>query len=161
MPYKMDRKGMDEINQMLGKIEKGVHPIAAQAVYIGAGIVADEVQKQAKAIKTAPFKYASGGATRLPSPEEKEAVINAAGIARFDDEGGAEISTSVGFGKSGYTEIAGKVKPIPLIAASINHGTSFMGKQPFIRKAASNGGKKAISAMKDYIEKGIESLTKK
>ena len=55
----------------------------------------------------------------------------------------------------------GKKKPIPVIVNSINSGTSFMNKQPFVRKAANNGGKKAMEAMKKVIETEFEALTKK
>ena len=53
--------------------------------------------------------------------------------------------------------LAGRLVPIPLIANSINSGTSFMNKQPFVRKAKTAGGKKAVDVMKksitDYLEK--------
>lgn len=158
MPYKIKTEGMDEINNMLGRLEQGVNGIAAQAVYEGAGIIADEMKKQANAIRTAPFKYASGGNRRLPSPEEKAAITGAGGIARFTNEGGAEVRTSVGYANSGYADVAGHIKPIPLLVNSINSGTSFMKKQPFVRKAANSGGKKAVAAMKEKIEKSLEAL---
>lgn len=158
MPYKIKTEGMDEINNMLGRLEQGVNGIAAQAVYEGAGIIADEMKKQANAIRTAPFKYASGGNRRLPSPEEKAAITGAGGIARFTNEGGAEVHTSVGYANSGYADVAGHIKPIPLLVNSINSGTSFMKKQPFVRKAANSGGKKAVAAMKEKIEKSLEAL---
>lgn len=160
MPYTVKTEGMDEINAMLGRLEQGVNGVAAQAVYDGAGIIADELQKQAKSIRTAPFKYASRGGTRLPSPEEKEAIIGKAGIARFDNQGGAEVGTSVGYNNSGYALVAGKMRPIPLLVNAINSGTSFMKKQPFVRKANSSGGKKAVAAMKEKIETSLEALAK-
>lgn len=158
MPYTVKTEGMDEINAMLGKLEQGVNGIAAQAVYEGAGIIADELKSQAKGIRTAPFKYATHGNRRLPSPEEKEAILSAGGIARFNNEGGAEIQTSVGYSNAGYAEVAGRIKPIPLLVNAINSGTSFMRKQPFVRKANSSGGKKAVAAMKEKIEKSLEAL---
>ena len=51
-------------------------------------------------------------------------------------------------------------KPIGVVANSINHGTSFMKKQPFVRKAVSSGAPKAIAAMKEVIENEFESMTK-
>lgn len=161
MPYKVSRKGLEEIGDMLRDLEREANGIAAHALYDGAGIVADELNRQAKAIQTAPFKYASHGEKRKPSPEEKEAILGTVGIARFQNEGGAEINTSVGYNASGYTEIDGKVKAIPLIVNAINSGTSFMTKQPFVRKAASAGGKKAVAAMKSYIEGELEKIIKK
>lgn len=158
VPYTVKNEGMEEINAMLGKLEQGVNGIAAQAVYEGAGIIADELKSQAKGIRTAPFKYATHGRQRLPSPEEKAAILGAGGIARFKNEGGAEVQTSVGYSNAGYAEVAGRIKPIPLLVNAINSGTSFMKKQPFVRKANSSGGKKATAAMKEMIEKSLESL---
>ena len=49
---------------------------------------------------------------------------------------------------------------IPLIVNAINSGTSFMHKQPFIRKAARGGGTKAMGVMKAFIEDAFEKMTK-
>jgi hypothetical protein len=160
MPYEMKVDGMAEISDMLEKMAEQAQGVASQAVYVGAGIMAEEIRKGAEGIKTAPFKYAKEG-TRLPSPEEKAIVVAAgAGIAKFD-KNGTEVSTSVGYRASGYAELNGKKKPIPLIVNSINSGTSFMSKQPFVRKAARTGGTKAMAAMRDKIENAFEEMIKK
>ena len=93
-----------------------------------------------------PFHYAVF-ITREPSPEEKAAVLQARmGIAKFD-KNGSEVNTSVGYQNSGYAEVAGKVKPIPQIVNSINSGTSFMQKQPFVRNAVNKGKAQASAAI--------------
>lgn len=160
MGYKVRNTGMNEVNAMLEKLEQGVNGIAAQAVYEGAGIVAEELNKQVKGIQTAPFKYASRGNRRLPSPEEKAAIEGRVGIARFDNQGGTYVQTSVGFSNAGYADVAGHIRPVPLLVNAINSGTSFMKKQPFVRKAASSGGKKAAAAMIKTVEEKLEALTK-
>ena len=148
MPYQMKIDGMAELSELLDRMEEQAPKVAAQALYEGAGIMAAEIRKSAETIKTEPFRYAGGGRSRLPSPEEKQIVLNAgAGIAKFD-KNGTEIDTSVGYKASGYAELNGKTKPVPLIVNAINSGTSFMRKQPFIRKAASSGSTKAMTAMK-------------
>lgn len=152
MGYSVKNTGLDEVNAMLGQLEQGMNGIAAQAVYEGAGVVADELKKTANDIVTEPFSYAPPGRYRLPSPEEKAAIVSAGGIAKFKNEGGGEIETSVGYNHSGYASVAGHIRPIPLLVNSINSGTSFMRKQPFVRKAASSGGKKAVAKMKEKIE---------
>lgn len=110
----------------------------------------------------------------------------AAGIAKFKNNG-LSVNTSIGFNNSGYAlvdgrrsikartnyrydETTGKVthaskagkgsknaKPIPLIANSINSGTSFMDKQPFFRKATRQAAGKAQSA---FDAKATEILNK-
>lgn len=144
---------------MLEAMADSAPKAAAFALYEGAGSMRQEMENQAKRIKTEPFKYAAGGETRLPSPEEKAIVENGAiGVAKFhkDDDG---CDTSVGFSNAGYAMLAGRRVPIPLIANSINSGTSFMQKQPFVRKAKSAGSKKAVDVMKKSITEYLEKKT--
>jgi len=162
MPYQMQVDGMAEISETLSKLEERAPAVAAKALYEGAGVMADAVNNAAGSIKTAPFKWASRrrGETRLPSPEEKAIVQQAAvGIAKFN-KNGTEVDTSVGFRNAGYAELKGKTVPIPKIVNAINSGTSFMRKQPFVRQAARSGASKAIEAMKTAIEAEFEALTK-
>ena len=159
MAYELKVDGMAEISRLLERMEQQAPAVAAQALYEGAGIMADEIRKGAASISTEPFHYERDG-QRLPSPEEKEIVAAAsAGIAKFD-KNGAEVNTSVGYRNAGYATLAGKKKPIPQIVNAINSGTSFMKKQPFVRKAASTAGAKAMAAMRDRIEKAFEDMTK-
>ena len=160
MPYEMKVDGMVEISKMLDKLEREAPAVAAQALYEGAGIMSEEMKREANGIRTEPFRYAAGGSSRLPSPEEKAIVLAAgAGIAKFD-KNSTEVNTSVGYRSSGYADLNGKTKPIPQIVNSINSGTSFMQKQPFVRKAAKEGGRKAMARMTAFIEGAFEKMTK-
>ncbi len=159
MAYTMKVDGMEEISSLLDKMEQQAPAVAARALYEGAGIMAAEIKKGAESIRTAPFQFTRNG-TRLPSPEEKQIVLDAgAGIAKFA-KNGAEVDTSVGYRSAGYADLKGKKKPVPLIVNSINSGTSFMSKQPFIRKAAASGGPKAMAAMRESIEKAFDDMKK-
>ena len=156
----MNTDGMDEISRMLAELGEKAAGIAAKGLYDGAGVMSRAINQEAARVKTEPFKFTKDG-MRQPSPEEKAVILEGgARIAKFD-KNGAEVNTSVGYGKTGYAEMAGKTVPIPLIVNSINHGTSFMKKQPFIRKAAVSGGRKAEEAMKERIEYEISKLTGK
>ena len=158
MAYTVKVEGIEEVSKMLTAMAERAPGIAAQAVYKGAGTLADELNKQAGQIKTEPFHWAGAGETRLPSPEEKAIVEGAgAGIARFD-KNGTEVQTSVGYSNSGYAPLAGKMRPIPLIVNAINSGTSFMRKQPFVRKASNTGGKKASAEMTKLIEDAFNKI---
>lgn len=162
MAYELQVDGMAEISEILDKMGDSAPGIAARALYEGAGVMADEINRGAAMIQTAPFKWASRrrSETRLPSPEEKEIVQNAtAGIAKFN-KSGTEVDTSVGYRNAGYATLKNKTVPIPQIVNAINSGTSFMVKQPFVRKAAKAGGTKAMQAMRSSIEKDFEALTK-
>ena len=181
MPFNFRWEGEDELLRKMDKLTDKARKIAAEALYEGAGVMADAVSKEIRGISTEKFQYAKGGKKRLPSPEEKQILMNGKyGVSKFRKTG-LTIQTSVGFQKSGYAKITwnhartnirtkykmGKkghmvhasqgsgdsMKPVPLIANAINHGTSFMKAQPFLRKAFSQNESAAMAA----IESGIKS----
>ena len=162
MPIKMDRTGLQALEDRLKQIGENADRLAAAGLYDGAGVMADAVKAEVKNIQTEEFNYAvfPGVTRRLPTPEEKEIVEQAAaGIARFRKTG-SEVNTSVGFRNAGYATLKGRTVPIPVIVNAINSGTSFMKKQPFIRKAATSGTAKATAAIKDTIEKKLSEIIK-
>lgn len=158
MAINMKVEGLLGLSEQLAQLGEDAQNVASSALYEGAGIMATEIQNGAEGIKTAPFHFAVFG-TREPSPEEKEAILGAVGIAKFE-KNGAEVNTSVGYGNTGYAMVAGKRKAIAQIANAINSGTSFMNKQPFVRKAATSGGKKAGEAITKSIEDKFNAIMK-
>lgn len=161
MSYTLKVEGMEEITAMLAKAEGAAQDIAALALYDGAGVVADEISRGARGVSTSPFRYAAGGRMRDPSPEEKEALVSAgaAGIAKFRKTGN-RVDTSVGYSRSGYASIKGKTKPVAVIANAINSGTSFMKKQPFIRKAVSRSKDAATEVITKKVVQLVEEIMK-
>ena len=153
MPFKIQVTGFEELNRKMGKLPENAAKVAAEALYEGAGVVADKVSSAVQGIATEPFKYAARGKKRKPSPEEKAIVAGAKhGVAKFRKTG-VSVQTSVGYQNAGYASLNGKTKPVPLIANAINSGTSFMQKQPFMRKAFSQSKGPATAA----IENGIKA----
>jgi len=151
MPFSIQVEGMNELIRSMEKLPEKAAKVAAEALYEGAGIVADKVSGAVNGIATEPFKYATGGRTRKPSPEEKALVAGAKhGVAKFR-KNGVSVQTSVGYQNAGYGTINGKTKPIPQIANAINSGTSFMQKQPFMRKAFSQSKGPAQAAIEGAI----------
>ena len=159
MAMTMKTEGLDALGQQLAKLGEQARDIASGALYDGAGVMADAVNAGIGKIRTAPFKYATGNEKRLPSPQEKAALKRKAGIAKFrkDTDG---VDTLVGLAKSGYTQVAGKRKPVAVIARSINSGTSFMQKQPVIRQAVTGAKASAEAAIISKAETMIEEITK-
>lgn len=157
MAYTVETQGMDEIGEMLAALGEQAPAVAAKGLYDGAGVIADRINRGAESIRTEPFHYAKF-ITRMPSPEEKAAILSAgAGIAKFD-KNGSEVSTSIGYSNSGYAEVNGKTKPIPMIANAINSGTSFMQPQPFFRKAVNSGKQEASNAIIKRCEAEFDAL---
>lgn len=211
MPYRFESEGIAELMKQVKALDERADMIASAALYDGAAVMAREIEANAKAIKTAPFKYAKPGTTRLPSPEEKEMITSsgAMGIAKFRKRLGA-VDTSVGYNSSGYAPVewnhmsskartnykdvefkgndvtasstlkwlrdqggskkygisadigkgAQNMKPIGVIANSINSGTSFMKKQPFMRKALKAATPKCEEAIIKTAERLIETILK-
>lgn len=156
MGFSIQVDGMEELLRKMDQLTGKAADVAALALYEGAGVVADAVSRAVDGIATEPFKYAAGGRKRKPSPEEKAILHNAKkGVAKFR-KNGVSVQTSVGMQNSGYAELNGKTKPIPQIANAINSGTSFMNKQPFMRKAFSQSQNTA----QGVIEAGIMSREK-
>lgn len=173
--FSLEVTGMEELFRAFDQAPKKAKKAAKQGMYKGAGIIADALTKEVNAIKTAPFKYAKDGKKRLASPEEKEMVQQASrGISKFRDSE-IEIQTSIGFQNAGYAPIvwnhanSGKrtnyknksgesVKPVAVVANTINSGNSFMVKQPFARKAFKQNEKAATAAIESTITKELEEL---
>ena len=158
MAWTIQVEGMDELVQGMDKLPEKAEQVAALALYEGAGVMADAVSQAVQGIETEPFRYAAGGRTRKPSPEEKAILENARkGVSKFR-KSPIRVDTSVGMQNSGYAELAGKTVPIPLIANAINSGTSFRKKQPFFRKAESKSGA-AEAAIENKLREQLESLS--
>lgn len=158
MAGKLEIIGVDELVQMFSQLADQAPSIAAQALYEGAGVMADEYSKAISSIKTEPFKYATNGRKRYASPAEKSALDRKVGIAKFIGDG-TEVDTLVGE-PEGYANVAGERKAVRLIARSINSGTSFMIKQPVFRKAQSTGRTEAKKAVVKAAEDMIKELIK-
>ena len=158
MAMTMKTVGLDDVMSTLAKLGKNAEDVAAKSLYVGAGIVADAFASAAKSIRTEPFKGKKD--QRLPSPEEKAAIIGKTGIAKFTANG-SEVNTLIGVsGAAGYADIGGKPKAVRLIARSINSGTSYMPKQPVFRKAKSASQAKAKAAIVSTAEKMLNKIIK-
>ena len=197
MAFRMDVTGMGDLIKSLDKLGEKAQGAASLALYEGARVVADAVSSAVQGIATEPFKYAKGGRKRLPSPEEKQAIVGAAhGVAKFRKRI-MKVDTSVGFNHAGYADVhfnhmsskartnykafafkghesnatsflkaAGKYKggmqnqkPIGAIAGAINSGTSFMQKQPFMRKAFSQSESAAKAAIEGKLREELDKLS--
>lgn len=160
MAYTVKTSGMSELLQRMEKIGDKAQEVASQALYEGAGVVANEVSKAIQGIATKEFTYpAPPGKTRLPSPEEKAILQQARhGISKFR-KSTMEVNTSIGFQNSGYAMLKNRRVPVPLIANAINSGTSFMTKQPFMRRAVLRSKTTAVSVVEKELKKRLDELS--
>lgn len=158
MAMTMQVEGIEELSRKLTALEDKAEEVASRSLYDGAGVMANAYTQAVNSIGAAPFRYAVFQ-KRAPSFEEKAALQGKTGIARFDKNGG-EVNTAVGFGGSGYVNIAGKQKAVRKIANAINSGTSFMTKQPVFRQAASKTKGAASAAIVSKADQLIAEITK-
>lgn len=99
-------EGMSEISSMLSELDEKADFVASFALYEGAGEMAKAVNDAAKSIQTESFQYAKPGTKRMPSPEEKQILLDngAMGIAKFQHDG-EEVNTSIGYNRAGYANV--------------------------------------------------------
>lgn len=159
MAMTMETVGLEQLDKMLTELGDKAQDVASGSLYEGAGVMASAMNAGIESIKTEPFRYAPEGKTRLPSPQEKAALQRKIGIARFQ-KNGSEVDTLVGLKGTGYAQIAGKPKAVAVIARSINSGTSFMQKQPVIRRAKSQSQGAAKAAIVKKADELITEITK-
>lgn len=155
MAGSMTTSGTEELSRQLSTLGSQAGHIAARGLFEGAGVVADAYKAAVSQIQTAPRRHREGD-TRLPTPEEKAALMGATGIAKFRGSG-SEIDTIVGE-PEGYGTVNGRRKALKLLARSINSGTNFMTRQPVFRKASSQSRGKAQQAMEAEVERLINEI---
>lgn len=149
-------KALDEYVDLLSSMsEKQSKEIIEEAIYEGAGIIADEIKSEIEGLKTG--KSAHNGVTE----DEKKDLIEGFGIAPMQYKNGAH-DVKIGFDGYGSkpTRKYPKGVPIPLTARSIISGTSFRPKNNFVRRAVNRKKKKAIERMDEVINERFKKEMK-
>ena len=140
--------------------DRGIEIMKA-AVYAGADAMVEAVKEAIKALPEEEGYVENGKLRNVVTHDEKEALLSGIGIAKFDNTGG-KVTTAIGF--NGYTEHKTKKYdkgvPIPLIARSIESGSSVRRKLPFMRQAANRAKEQAQKAMADAANKKLQEITK-
>lgn len=157
---KLRIKTSAEYAAKLNKLGSNADIIAKKSIYKAASIVADEIKKNIKKIPLDNGYGTESDKIRGVSNKQKADLIDGFGITpiKFDEYGG--INAKIGF--DGYGSIATKKYPqgVPnqLLARSVESGTSFREKTPFVRPAVNKARKKAIETMDKTIEEEIKKL---
>ena len=161
-------KGIDDYIAQLERIDADVDETIKQAVYKGAGIIADSVKAELGKIPVGPYKYAPKGfmLSTITADQLKD-LQNSFGISKFQ-EFAYGVSATAGFnnvklGFDGYgstptTKYANGV-PNSMLARSIESGTSFRQKNPFVRRATNAVKNEAVEVMGETITDEIKKLT--
>ena len=147
-------EGVDEYLRQLEKLNADTKPAIGKAIYEGAGLVAREVAAE---IKKLPVnnKYGSKGVTSV----QKKGLIEGFGISHAQTDGDYR---HVKLGFDGYNKQKTKKypqgQPNALIARSVNSGTSFRKKNPFVDRATRKSKGACEMTMKQVIELEITKI---
>lgn len=154
--------GIDDYLAQLGNLEFDAPAAVGEAIYQGAKVVADQIRANIQAMPVSENKgHSSGSGRRNPTQAEKDGLLRGLGIARKQNDGGF---INVKIGMHGYnsdvTEKYPKGKPNAMIARSIENGTTFMNRIPFISRTVRSTKAVAEEAMRTEIEKHINNSMK-
>lgn len=148
-------KGLDDFVKQLTELEQNADKVINEAVYKGAGVLADAVREE---IENLPEH--ENGTPGGVKEYERQAMLEGMGIAPVQADGDGLLNAKVGF--DGYYAMSdGSKKPIPMIARSINSGTSFSQKQPFVRKAVRGKRTEVEKAMQEVFENEVNKIMNK
>lgn len=154
--------GLNDYELMISRLSKDVDDIAGKAIYAGAGIVADAIKENIKALPI----VRGYGTEKDPLPggvtaPQKAGLIDGMGISPMQDDGGY-LNVKIGF--DGYnatkTEKYPQGQPNQLVARGVESGTSWKQKKPFIRPAINASKSRAEAEMARILDQEIEKITK-
>ena len=154
--------GLNDYELMISKLSKGVDDIAGKAIYAGAGIVADAIKENIKALPI----VRGYGTTENPLPggvtaPQKAGLIDGLGISPMQNDAGF-LNVKIGF--DGYnatkTEKYPQGQPNQLVARGVESGTSWKKKSPFIRPAINASKQRAEDEMARILDEEIEKVMK-
>lgn len=153
-------KGLDDYIALLGNLEFKSEEIVGHSIYEGAKIVADEIRANIESLPVSANKSGRSG-RRNPTQVEKDGLLDGLGVAKMRNDNG---NFNVKIGMDGYNaDITAKYpkgKPNAMVARSIESGTYFMNRNPFISRAVRSAKAAAEEAMKAEIDKQIAKTMK-
>ena len=132
---------------------KDFEKMAGAAIYKGAAILADQLRANIEALPERPRSSKKGEMVKGVTKQQKQALLDHMGISKMQNVDGT-YDIKIGF--EGYdndkTKSYPNGHPISMIARSVESGTSFLQKTPFIRPASQKAKGPAEQAMKKEIE---------
>lgn len=142
--------GIDNYIQQLGNLANDAPEAIAEAIYEGAKIITDEVNKN---IRSLPGSRVSN--------VERQGLLDGLGIAPIREENGY-WNVKVGF--DGYnknvTKNYPKGKANAMIARSLEHGTSWLPKTPFVSNAVKAKAAEAEQKMAEIVDEYVKESMK-
>ena len=156
------KKG-DEYLMKLSKLEaKTIEEVCGPAIYDAAGLVADNIILALLQVPTDERFGTEETPAIGPKKIQKKALYDSYGITEMQDDGTGFLNVKIGF--DGYSGIKTKKwpngQPNQLIARSIESGTSYMIKHPFVKEGVAVSRKKAREILKKRVDENIKKIMK-
>lgn len=153
----------DEYLAKISKLEAALKDeVCGSAIYGAAGIVADEIRSQLKAVPTDEGYGTASEPTRGPKAGQKEGLLDALGISSMEEKSGY-YDVKIGF--DGYNGVTTRRwpngQPNQMVARSVERGTTWMKANPFVKKAVAASRKRATEFMKNSVDQSIKKIMDK
>ncbi len=154
---KFQFKGIDDYISKLEKLNSNTDEIIGAAIYEGAAVVMKNVVNEIENIQTDNRFGTPENPTKGPNEYQKEGLRQSVGIAPMRNDGGFR-NVKIGFdGYNGlHTETWPQGQPNSMVARAVESGTSWMTKQPFMRRAEQESKRPCEAAMAKAIDKAVE-----
>ena len=153
--------GMEAYIARLEELEQKSEDISKLALYEGAKIAADEMRKSIDSIPVQEEWGTKSDPAKGVKSEQKKGLQDGFGISAMRNDGGY-VNVHIGF--HGYNSVKTKAypkgQPNAMIARSVESGTSFLRKTPFVSRAVSKTKKLAEAKIKEVFESEIEKIMK-
>lgn len=157
----MKMRGLEEYEAQLLQLQNLSRECIGRAIYAGAKEIADQVKQAIESLPIDERQVKNGETLHGISAAQKQGLIDGFGIARLQDDNGF-LNVKLGF--HGYNSVRTNSypngQPNSMIARSVNSGSSFRDKIPFVDNAV-NAKKSAceqamIKAFDEEIKKTVK-----
>lgn len=156
---KLEFKGLDVYVQHLSRLDNKTDQYIGKAIYKGADVVADSIKAAINSIPSDDRVYIQNGVKNGPSSIQKAGLINSFGIASMRKEGSA-LNVKIGF--DGYNKVVTKRwpkgQPNAMVARSVESGTSWMKKNPFVSRGTRTSKALAEATMAKTLDDEIRRI---
>lgn len=135
--------------------------VLEKAVAAGASIVANEIRSNLEKLPEEEYRYLEEGETFKGLPKgQKQDLEDSFGLTPIGRDKNGFVNTKAGF--EGYGSFPTKAYPQgipnPLLARSVESGSSVREKTPFVEPAVKATRKEAIEAMGRVVDEEFEKI---
>ena len=156
---KFQFEGVDKLVAQYEKLNRNTEKVIGEAVYYGAGVVMKAVESAVQGLSTDEHFATPGNPVTGPKSLQKIGLYYGLGIAEMKNDNGF-MNVKIGF--DGYNELKTKTwpqgQPNAMVARAIESGTSWMRKQPFMRKAEQASRSQCEKVMSEIVDRKIQEI---